>query len=157
MSLPYKKILVTLDGSDLAACALPHAELMAKAFTAELIVLRVIPDTPDRGMYYVPEELLQDVERYVEHQLQDWEGEVKRQLIAIAGKLDPALRISTAVELGEPAITIIDFAVQHDVDLIVMSTHGRSGLARWVYGSVAGKVLQGATTCPVLLVRAKEG
>jgi hypothetical protein len=55
--------------------------------------------------------------------------------------------------MGLAAETIIDYARHHPIDLIVMATHGRSGLQRWVYGSVADKVLRGANQ-PVLLVRA---
>jgi nucleotide-binding universal stress UspA family protein len=63
--------------------------------------------------------------------------------------------IYKAVELGSAGETIIDYAHTHPVDLIVMATHGRSGLSRWVYGSVADKVLRGAEV-PVLLVRVRE-
>jgi nucleotide-binding universal stress UspA family protein len=55
--------------------------------------------------------------------------------------------------MGRVAETIIDYANRHSVDLIIMATHGRSGLSRWAYGSVADKVLRGADV-PVLLVRA---
>jgi nucleotide-binding universal stress UspA family protein len=54
--------------------------------------------------------------------------------------------------VGDPDKTICDTVAQENIDLIVMSTHGRSGLNRWVYGSVANKVLRGAS-CPLLLVR----
>jgi len=57
--------------------------------------------------------------------------------------------------MGLPGETIIDYARRHPIDLIVMATHGRSGLQRWVYGSVADKVLRGADL-PVLLVRAQS-
>jgi nucleotide-binding universal stress UspA family protein len=63
------------------------------------------------------------------------------------------LRVRLAVQIGTPAETIIDYAHREPIDLIVMATHGRSGLQRWVYGSVADKVLRGADV-PVLLVRA---
>jgi nucleotide-binding universal stress UspA family protein len=62
--------------------------------------------------------------------------------------------IHKVVEIGPAAETIIDYAHEHPVDLIVMSTHGRSGLQRWVYGSVADKVLR-AAGIPVLLIRAQ--
>ncbi|MEZ4709993.1 MAG: universal stress protein [Caldilineaceae bacterium] len=56
------------------------------------------------------------------------------------------------IDTGEPAARIVDYAADHDVDLIVMSTHGRTGVKRWTYGSVAAKVLQ-AAPCPVVVVR----
>ena len=61
---------------------------------------------------------------------------------------------SSEVRFGRPAEEIIAFANDLNVDLIAMSTHGRSGLARWAYGSVADRVLH-AAKCPVLLVLAK--
>jgi nucleotide-binding universal stress UspA family protein len=64
------------------------------------------------------------------------------------------VEIETIVEVGGDAAAIIDYAHEHPVDLIVMATHGRSGLSRWVYGSVADKVLRGAEV-PGLLVRAQ--
>jgi nucleotide-binding universal stress UspA family protein len=64
------------------------------------------------------------------------------------------VEIETIVEVGDDAAAILDYAHKQPIDLIVMATHGRSGLSRWVYGSVADKVLRGAEV-PVLLVRAQ--
>jgi nucleotide-binding universal stress UspA family protein len=58
------------------------------------------------------------------------------------------------VDLGEPGSKIVDYAAQNGIDLIVMCTHGRTGMRRWAYGSVASKVLA-AATCPVVLVRSQ--
>lgn len=63
------------------------------------------------------------------------------------------LTVHTVVKKGPAAEMIIDYAREHLIDLIVMATHGRSGLQRWVYGSVADKVLRG-TDLPIWLVRA---
>jgi nucleotide-binding universal stress UspA family protein len=62
------------------------------------------------------------------------------------------ISVRIAVAFGRPAQEIVDFAEREDIDLIVMSTHGRSGMSRWILGSVADKVLRG-THLPVLLVR----
>jgi nucleotide-binding universal stress UspA family protein len=64
----------------------------------------------------------------------------------------PTLVVAIAVLAGPVAETIIDYAREQGVELIVMSSHGRSGLSRWVYGSVADKVLRGAD-CPTLIIR----
>ncbi len=61
----------------------------------------------------------------------------------------------SAIRFGQPADEIIAYAAKSGCDLIVMSTHGRSGIGRWVYGSVADKVLR-SSSIPVLLVRAKD-
>jgi nucleotide-binding universal stress UspA family protein len=83
--------------------------------------------------------------------------EAEKYLAARRGALrNKKIQVSTRIIVSEAvADAILDFADQQQVDLIAMSTHGRSGLGRWVYGSVADKVLQGAT-CPVLLIRAKR-
>ena len=64
--------------------------------------------------------------------------------------------VQAVVEVGRAAERIVDYAAENEVDLIVMTSHGRTGLARWVYGSVADKVLRGADI-PTLLVRAHVG
>ncbi len=62
------------------------------------------------------------------------------------------IKVATFVDEGHPAQLILDSEASHEADLVVMSTHGRSGVARWVYGSVADKVLQ-RPRGPLLLVR----
>lgn len=147
----YKKILVPLDGSGLAETALPHAITVARGTGSEIILLRIVV-SPMRDMpasestteaYGVVWRTAQeDAERYlasVRYQLRQQQVEARSLLVE-----------------GPPlAGSIVDAAVNEDVDVIVMSTHGRSGLARWVFGSVAQKVLQQAP-CPVLLVPARQ-
>jgi nucleotide-binding universal stress UspA family protein len=65
---------------------------------------------------------------------------------------DRGIAVRSEVLLGQPAEEIIDYAKDQDADLIVMCTHGRSGLGRWIFGSVTEKVLRGAKT-PVLVIR----
>jgi nucleotide-binding universal stress UspA family protein len=150
MSIPYRKILLPLDGSAIAAQALPHAQEMAAQSGAELVLLQVIPEptktldiTPD---FQVSQPAIAQQQAQLDH--------AGRWLQRLADDL-VLHKIPTQVTLdvGEPAAKILDYAAKHDIDLIVMSTHGRTGLARWAYGSVAGKVV-GAAPCPVLLVRA---
>jgi nucleotide-binding universal stress UspA family protein len=148
MAVTYDKIMVTLDGSTLAAQALPHALALAEMHQAELILFRVI-----QGAHYLVE-YVQEGALDPERRQERWLDEAARSLNEIAADLRlQKYKVSPVVEVGLPAETIVDYASKHDVSLIVMSTHGRTGLARWVYGSVADKVLRGAP-CPVLLVRA---
>lgn len=147
----YKKILVPLDGSKLAEVVLPHVEQLAWELGSTLILLRVIkpprhPGSP--GPEYTVS-LDQDQERAAHR-------EAETYLSGHRGELrNKRVEASTHVVVREAAAAaILDFADQKQVDLIAMSTHGRSGLGRLVYGSVAEKVLQGAT-CPVLLIRAR--
>ena len=147
MTATYQKILVTLDGSTFAAQALPHAQAIAELSGAQLILFQVAHDVAN--FVEVMDDALDTglrqqrlIDQATEH-LQELIDEFKLHKI----------NVEAQVEVGDPAETIIHYAEQNQIELIVMSTHGRSGLARWVYGSVADKVLR-AAHCPVLLVRA---
>lgn len=143
----YKKILVTLDGSPLAEKVLPHARQIAQKFGAELILLHVVRWPPiskslEASQITEDQELAaREAESYLES--------VQEGLTA-AG-----VTVRYAIVKGQPAAEIVDYAELEKVDLIAMSTHGRSGLSRWVLGSVAERVLR-AAPCPVLLIRIKE-
>ena len=81
------------------------------------------------------------------------EVEMQRYLRSVAAVLrDHGAIVHIGVRQGAPAYEILTYAAEVEADLIGMTTHGLSGLSRWVYGNVAGKVLQGAHS-PVLLVR----
>jgi len=143
-----KKILVPLDGSKLAEEALSYAKELAEKFEAELILLWVLH----------PVVVMSDYGIHTYDQLLDEEPNKANSYLS---GLQEALRrthLNTRITVldGHPAAErIIDLACEEHVDLIVMSTHGRSGLSRWVYGSVTNKVLQHAP-CPVYLIRSKE-
>jgi len=144
----YKKILVPLDGSELALKALSPAENLAKIFDSEIILFQVVPFMPIYGSPELVTPLIVD-ERQKEA--------AERYLTKLAEDLkQKGLKAKSVVKTGhQVAIEIIDFAKENNVDLIVMCTHGRSGITRWVLGSVTLKVLTRAET-PILLLRAKE-
>jgi nucleotide-binding universal stress UspA family protein len=149
----YGKIIVPLDGSRLSELALPHAKAIARQFNSEILLVRVCQPTP------VPFELYtlgQDVtEDYVNAVHDQAETDARSYLVHLHKRLRlQNIRTRYFVPGGIVTDSILDIADSESVDLIVMSTHGRSGLSRWVYGSVASKVLQVAP-CPVLLVRAQ--
>jgi nucleotide-binding universal stress UspA family protein len=153
MMLAYRKILLPLDGSSLAAAALPHARRMARLFDAELLVVRAVSDLHERNLHYVPAGMAPAVTQYTQGLLDRWVKEVKLEQDKIVEELRAAqVRATSIVQTGDAAAMILNLAEREAADLIVMATHGRSGLLRWVYGSVAEKVLQ-AASCPVLLVR----
>ncbi len=150
----YKKILLPLDGSKLAEVVLPHVEQLAWELGSSLILLRVV--RPPRAVEYTRQEEMMALNRERETV---FKRDAEIYLAARRGELrNKNFEVSNHILVGEAVATaILDFAESEGVDLIAMSTHGRSGLGRWVYGSVADKVLQGAT-CPVLLIRAnREG
>jgi nucleotide-binding universal stress UspA family protein len=143
----YKKILVPLDGSELAKKALDQAEKLAKLFDSEIILLQVVPFMPIYGAPELVTPLIVD-EKHKES--------ADRYLANLAGELKAkGHKVSSTVKTGQQVATeIIDFAKANGVDLIVMNTHGRSGISRWFLGSVTLKVLTRAET-PILLVRSK--
>lgn len=149
--LGLEKILVPLDGSDLAEQALPYARVLAQKFGGRLTLLWVLQPPPlmpvtEFGVLPVHDEAL--LER-AEEQANDYLGRLRDQLDEEGISARVAVTKSPAV-----AEAIVDFAAQGDFDLIVKTTHGRSGISRWVFGSVAAKVLEQAP-CPVFLVRVK--
>jgi nucleotide-binding universal stress UspA family protein len=136
----FKKILVPMDGSELAAKIIPPVADLAKSQNAEVVLLNVYPDW---GKATSPE-----VQAVIE-------GEVKQceAFLARAAQNLTAQGVKTTVVCvqGTPAHEIIHYADQNALDLIAMATHGRGEVA-WVLGSVAEKVVSHATV-PVLLFR----
>jgi nucleotide-binding universal stress UspA family protein len=147
----YHKILIPLDGSSLAELALSHAEALAQRFESELLLVRVCPPlTPPFEFYSFGEE------RAVEDDNRNLQAEKTAEvyLSALQEKLWlKDIRSRYFVPHSSVPEAILEMAETEAVELIIMSTHGRSGLSRWVYGSVAAKVLQ-AAPCPIFLIRA---
>jgi len=145
----YSKVLVPLDGSKLAEGVLPHVTTLIRDRDSQVHLLSVAPTT--RGAKWP----LVDLHRGAEEQ-QRVKRELEKYLQAVAKRLEPvAASVQTSVRFGRPADEILAFAGDVGADLIATSTHGRSGISRWVFGSVADRLLRGAT-CPILLVRAGQ-
>jgi len=144
----YKKILAPLDGSELAKKGLEEAEKLAKCFGAELVLFQVVPFMPIYGSPELVTPLI------IDEKQKEAAEQYLANLCEELRKKD--FKVTATVKTGQQvAVEIIDFAKENGVDLIVMSTHGRSGITRWVLGSVAHKVLTRAET-PILLLRPKE-
>ena len=149
----FQKILVPLDGSKLAECALPYAEELAKGCNTEEVILISVTE---RVQGYRP---VEDASQPLGQQLiPEATGKKERQAQRYLSKIAKTLgakgiRVRTEVLLGNPAEEITIFAKHNSADIIVMSSHGRSGPSRWAYGSVADKVFR-ASCVPVLMVRA---
>ena len=145
----YRRILVPLDGSPLAEQALPLAKMFAVGFQAAVVLFQAIP--PIRETLRVDGEVF-PVDEQTE--LLRWQA---REYLESVHKDFAAAGIAAEREIraGVPAPAILDLVESTGIDLIVMATHGRTGVGRWVYGSVADKVLHGARV-PLLLVRASE-
>ena len=148
METPYKHILVPLDGSELAELALSDAFAVARLSQAQVTLLQVI--SPIDQVLAAGT----DYPIFVDEQWEAKKALALNYLNKVCEHIDcPDIPVYMVVEMGPAAETIIDYTHEQPIDLIVMATHGRSGLQRWVYGSVADKVLRGAEV-PVLLVRA---
>ncbi len=142
----YNKILVPLDGSELAEQVLPQVMELANCSGAEIVLLRV-PDVP---VY----EYLMTVPEVGVQMREQAENDAREYLERLSGELRAmGLQVRTQIAYeGAVYLTILNTAKELDADLIAMSTHGRSGLARLVMGSVADDVVRHADL-PVLLVR----
>ncbi len=146
----YRKVMVPLDGSRTAECALPHMQAVVSGCgVADVVLLRVIGPLPAPGYVVITERDRARLEA-------DHRTQAEGYLEAIAKRLaDKGLSVTTATVEGEAAGSIADYAEKQGVDLIVMATHGRTGMGRFVMGSVAERVVRHSDV-PVLLVRASK-
>lgn len=143
----FKKILVPLDGSKLAENAIPHAVSLATTSGATLLLARamLLPVVSPAAWTTI------DIAKIREQE----EKAIKKYLDDLAAGLKEKGHTVEVVALeGEAADVLLDVAEKERVDLIVMTSHGRTGLNRWLFGSVAEKVVRHAH-CPVLTVGSK--
>lgn len=138
----YKHLLVPLDESEVAEAALVHALGLAQALGARLTLLAVMAlDLGDA----VPAPAVLEARR----------ADLKVYLNSRCARLESeGVACHPSVREGDAAEEIAHYAEKHDVDLIVMGTHGRTGLDRWVHGSVSDRLLS-LTDLPILIVRSE--
>ena len=139
----YERILVPLDGSEVAEVALPCAEQLAGRLGSEIILMSVSHSAEE-----------QDRRAFVSYLRKTVDAAKERARMYLEKPAREAIRIESTILVGDPAEGIVDYADKGDIGLIVMATHGRSGIRRWALGGVADKVLR-ATKRPVVLIRAK--
>jgi nucleotide-binding universal stress UspA family protein len=153
----YDRIIVALDGSPLAEQVLPHVEALAEKFGSMLILVRATLSVekvaalvePSIGGVPVDPTLIDETIESEEHEAETYLEHVANAL------RQRGIRVQTEHPQGVAAQVILGVARQANADLIALTTHGRSGLGRLIFGSVADEVLRGAA-CPVLLVRSTE-
>ena len=146
----YKKIMVPLDGSELAECVLPHVEAFIKGFNiSEVILARVVePEAlPYRGEGAIDPELMAQRDADRKSSAKDYLNQIGERL------KHEGTAVHAEVIVGRVTEGLADYAERSDIDLFIMATHGRSGITRWVMGSVAEKLLRSASV-PVFMVRA---
>jgi nucleotide-binding universal stress UspA family protein len=140
----YKKILVPLDGTPLAEAVLPHVKALAKSEGAEIILLRV-PTTPSSDFVARNPGLTSNI-------IKDMEEETEAYLKTKVSKLRNKNTIVSGITREGPIPeTILAVAEETHADVIAMSTHARTGVQRWLMGSVADKVVH-YSHIPVMLI-----
>jgi len=157
---PRRTILVPLDGSELAEAVLPHVEALARQRGAEpldVILLRVC-EPPTTPSYYAPE--LTGVPlnwgEYLNQEVTKGREVAREYLSGIEKRFrDTGISVKSEVLVGKAGDEIVDYDNKRMYTIIVMATHGRSGISRWVYGSVTDNVLTGVSG-PMLLIRTHE-
>ena len=149
---PPQHVLVTLDGSPLAEEVLLPALALARCFGARVTLLRVVPEIETREI-----EALDACERGMGRRLVDETNEEAADYLALVAERfgDEHTPLRTTVRTGPAADTILEYAGRHDVDLVAMTTHGRTGLRRWIYGSVTHKVLD-QMPASMMVARSRE-
>ncbi len=143
----YTRILIPLDGSELAEQALGPARELASCFGAELRLLRVLEPLPmGVGMTVAGLKEAQELTKTIAHEY------LER---VAAGLQEQGYTVQFATAGGTPHAEIVKYAEENQIDLIVMWARGQSGISRWLMGSVADRVVRGATMS-VFLVRPRR-
>ena len=141
----YKRVLVPLDGSLVAEGIIPFIMEIAGPLDMQVVLLRVLVPVPPMAVEGTRHVVIED---FAKHR-----AEADEYLAAMAGELRAkGVRVTTDVRRGEPVAEILAGARKAEADLIAMTTHGRSGLGRLLFGSVAEAVLRQAEM-PVFLMR----
>jgi nucleotide-binding universal stress UspA family protein len=144
-----KHVLVPLDGSQLAEDALEQAANILQPDGRITLVSAIdVPEIPIYG-YYPPATIpdYSAAKTQLVPQARSYLDGVAKKMVLV----HPKLTVDVEADIGDPAEVITAVAEKYDVDAIVMSTHGRSGLGRWLFGSVTNKVLS-AKPCPVYVI-----
>ena len=142
-----------MDGSELAECVLPHVETIVNGCGVEKVTfVRVVEPVVlpiGIGGEYFNAQVMTEMEEYETSSAQSYLDE-------LAAKIDyKNVAVETKLLQGRASESLIDFALSNNVDLIIIATHGRSGISRWVRGSVANHILIAASV-PILIIQASD-
>lgn len=155
----YKKIMVPLDGSKLAECVLPHVEtFIAGCQVSSIILIRIVEraairyDDTASISSASRDKMIENAKKIEEER----KSSATEYLQKVAQRLKhPKVDLKTEVLEGRVADKLADYSETNAIDLILIATHGRSGISRWVRGSIADRVLR-FSRVPVLMVRADD-
>lgn len=159
----YSKILLTLDGSEVSQQAIPHAVTLAKQTGAEVILLQVIDSESQMlmraaGATIEPIPVGQVTADIAHEAVQAEREDAETNLNAVKDAMiaQGVGKVTTMVREGYASDEIVEAAEETGVDMVVIATHGRSGISRAILGSVADHVMRNTPSASVLLVRARE-
>jgi nucleotide-binding universal stress UspA family protein len=145
----YKRVLVPLDGSELAECVLSHVNLISQGYQAKEVIFLSVIELPKDVSY--AKVLFENEVIRIKSEMKANAEEYLRQLL---GRISYAgVDVRWEVITGPVVESINDYATKHEVDLIIVATHGRSGISRWLLGSMAERILR-SSSIPVLMIRA---
>jgi nucleotide-binding universal stress UspA family protein len=141
----FEKIVVPLDCSKLAEVALPYAEELGAKMGSEIVLLTVFESEETKELenyYWYIKKIEEATKGYIEKYIENERGK--------------AIKVVKATRAGNPAEGIIGYALTSSFPLVVMASHGRSGVSRWAVGSVADKVVRSSNSQPVMLIRTND-
>ena len=138
---PNESIVVPLDGSKLAEVALPYAEELGARTGSDIALLTVLEFASNQDAAYL---------RRIINATKNHAG----KYLVIPGSKE--VNVSATTRVGNPARSIVDYACTNGHKLVVMATHGRSGIGRWAMGSIADKVVRAPISLPVMLIRGRK-
>ena len=146
MGNDIKKVLVPIDFSDYSKSALNYAADFALKFNAEMILIYVVEPViypPDFSMGQIAIPSINT----------EWDMKAKEELDKLADtEISNSITVKTIIKTGKPFIEVIETASEEDVDIIIIASHGHSGMEHILFGSTAEKVVRKAP-CPVLTLR----
>jgi nucleotide-binding universal stress UspA family protein len=146
----YQRVLVPLDGSEVAECAISHMQAVASGCNVtDVVLLRVLSPLMLPGDYFFSESDRARMEAEHRAAAESYMEEMRKR---VAGS---GLNVQAVIIEEDAAEGIVEYARRNNIDMIIMATHGRSGIGRWALGSVADRVVRHAGI-PVLLVRASK-
>ncbi len=153
----YERILVPLDGSKAGEAALRYIEELVSKLSPEVKVEVTLFQAVSSLSHYVPAGEVAALIPYTDAEMK----QIKRKAMDYLKKIGEGLRskgtiVKIKVGIGNASEEIIKAAEETNADLIAMSTHGRSGLSRWAFGSVTDKVLRRGGTVPIVMVKAPK-
>lgn len=146
--MQIKTILCPIDFSEISANAMEYAVFLASHHHAELLLLHVVEHLQEFEQYQILVFTSQELSEKMEKQAYE-------ELNKLSEQIKKTIKVETLVRQGKPFVEIIKQAKEKDMDLIVMASHGRTGVSHMLMGSVAEKVVRKAN-CPVLIVRDKN-